>query len=91
MKKTATSKILAISILIADVLLSAATLGLCYLAIIYNFSGSLPFLTALIGLFQIATGYVLGKYFDKSKAENTKGGIIYDTAVITTDVSERDC
>ena len=85
--KPAMSKVIAIIILIADVGLSAATLGLCYLAIINNYSGSLPFLTALIGMFQAATGYVLGKYFDKSKAENTKGGIIYDTAINT----ERDC
>jgi len=82
-----TSKLIAVIILGADVILSAATLGLCYLAIVHNFSGSLPFLTALIGMFQAATGYVLGKYFDKSKAENTKGGIIYDTAMST----ERDC
>lgn len=85
--KPAMSKVIAITILIADVVLSAATLGLCFLAIIYNYSGSLPYLTALIAMFQAATGYVLGKYFDKSKAENTKGGIIYDTAMNT----ERDC
>jgi len=85
--KPAMSKVIAIIILIADVMLSAATLGLCYLAIINNYSGSLPFLTALIGMYQGATGYVLGKYMDKSKAENTKGGIIYDTAVN----QDRDC
>ena len=27
------------------------------------------------------TGVVLGAYFHKSKAENTKGGIVYDTAL----------
>ncbi len=85
--KPAMSKIIAIVILTADVALSAATLALCYLAIINNYSGSLPYLTALIGLYQAATGYVLGKYMDKSKAENTKGGIVYDTAINT----ERDC
>ncbi|MFB0920782.1 MAG: hypothetical protein QMB62_07870 [Oscillospiraceae bacterium] len=87
MKKTPFSKVLAIVILAADVVLSAATLGLCYLAVLRDFSGSLPYLTALIGLYQGATGYVIGKYMDKSKAENTKGGIIYDTAIN----SERDC
>lgn len=85
--KPAISKVIAIIILVADVILSAATLGLCYLAIVNNYSGSLPFLTALIGMYQAATGYVLGKYMDKSKAENTVGGIVYDTAVNT----ERDC
>lgn len=84
--KMAMSKTIAIIILIADVILSAATLGLGYLAIINNYSGSLPFLTALIGMYQAATGYVLGKYMDKSKAENTQGGIVFEKAVNT----ERD-
>lgn len=87
MKKIAISKMIAISILAADILLSAATLGLCYLSVIRNYNGSLPYLTALIGLYQGATGYVLGKYMDKSKAENTKGGIVYDTTIN----NDRDC
>ena len=87
MKKLAISKMIAISILAADIFLSAATLGLCYLSIIRNYNGSLPYLTALIGLYQGATGYVLGKYMDKSKAENTKGGIVYDTTIN----NDRDC
>ena len=87
MKKISVSKTIAISILAADILLSAATLGLCYLSVIRNYNGSLPYLTALIGLYQGATGYVLGKYMDKSKAENTKGGIVYDTTIN----NDRDC
>ena len=87
MKKIAVSKTIAISILAADILLSATTLGLCYLSVIRNYNGSLPYLTALIGLYQGATGYVLGKYMDKSKAENTKGGIVYDTTIN----NDRDC
>ena len=87
MKKFAISKMIAISILAADIFLSAATLGLCYLSVIRNYNGSLPYLTALIGLYQGATGYVLGKYMDKSKAENTKGGIVYDVTIN----NDRDC
>ena len=87
MKKFAISKMIAISILAADIFLSAATLGLCYLSVIQNYNGSLPYLTALIGLYQGATGYVLGKYMDKSKAENTKGGIVYDVTIN----NDRDC
>ena len=30
---------------------------------------------------QAVTGVVLGAYFNKSKAENTKGGIVYDAAL----------
>ena len=87
MKKFAISKMIAISILAADIFLSAATLGLCYLSVILTYNGSLPYLTALIGLYQGATGYVLGKYMDKSKAENTKGGIVYDVTIN----NDRDC
>ena len=32
-------------------------------------------------LIQAVTGVVLGAYFNKSKAENTKGGIVYDAAM----------
>ena len=77
----AVSKILAFAILYLDYKLTNNTLNLCYLAVNEGFTGSLPFLTALIGMYQLATGYVLGKYFDKSKAENTIGGITYDTTV----------
>lgn len=81
MNKYPTSKTISIVILSANIFLSAATLGLCFLSIIKNYTGSLPYLTSLIGLYQASTGYVLGKYMDKSKAENTKGGIVYDTAI----------
>ena len=87
MKKMSVSKVLAFTILAADIVLSLATLGLCYLAVLRDYSGSLPYLTALIAMYQGATGYVLGKYLDKSKAENTVGGIVYDNVVNT----ERDC
>lgn len=87
MKKVSVSKVLAFTILAADIVLSLATLGLCYLAVLRDYSGSLPYLTALIAMYQGATGYVLGKYLDKSKAENTVGGIVYDNVIN----SERDC
>ena len=34
---------------------------------------------------QAVTGVVLGAYFNKSKAENTKGGIVYDAALGVSD------
>lgn len=84
-KKLEYSKKLAGVVILGDILMSVATLGLCLLSILKSYSGSLPYLTALIGVYNVATGYVLGKYMDKSKAENTKGGIVYDTAI------DRDC
>ena len=58
-----------------------SVLALCGLAILRQFQGALPYLTTLIGALQAVTGVVLGAYFNKSKAENTKGGIVYDTAL----------
>lgn len=85
--KKAYSKQLAKWILIGDLILSICTLAICVLAIFKNYNGGLPYLVSLIGIYNIATGYVLGKYFDKSKAENIRGGIVYDS-VINTD---KDC
>ena len=64
-----------------DAVATLAVLALCCLAILRRFEGALPYLTTLIGALQAVTGVVLGAYFNKSKAENTKGGITYDAAL----------
>ena len=76
-----TSKIIAYAVLIIDVYLTRKTLGICEMAIQMDFDGSLAYLTALIGLYQAVTGVVLSAYYGKSKAENTVGGIKYDSVV----------
>ena len=81
MKKRETSKTLAGVIIAGDILLSLATLGVTVLAVLRDFDGGLPYLVSLIGIYNVSTGYVLGKYFDKARAENTAGGIVYDTAM----------
>ena len=80
-KRPSTSHIIAIGVLIMDAVATLAVLALCGLAILSRFEGALPYLTTLIGALQAVTGVVLGAYFNKSKAENTKGGIVYDTAI----------
>ena len=80
-KRTTTSKVIAIGVLIMDALATLAVLALCGLAIVRQYDGALPYLTTLIGALQAVTGVVLGAYFNKSKAENTKGGIVYDAAL----------
>ena len=75
------SKLIAFGVLFVDGSSTYIVLYLCYLSIKLQFSGSLPYLTTLIGALQAATGYVLGHYFKKSTAENTKGGITYDAAM----------
>ena len=86
-RRLATSKVIAIGVLLMDAVATLAVLALCGLAIVRQFEGALPYLTTLIGALQAVTGVVLGAYFSKSKAENTKGGIVYDTAL---GVSESD-
>ena len=80
-KRPSTSHIIAIGVLMVDAAATFAVLALCALAILRQFDGALPYLTTLIGALQAVTGVVLGAYFNKSKAENTKGGIVYDTAL----------
>ena len=79
-----TSQTIALWVLKVDSAATFAVLGLCGLAILRRFDGALPYLTTLIGALQAVTGVVLGAYFNKSKAENTKGGIVYDTALGNT-------
>ena len=86
-RRMATSKVIAIGVLLMDAVATLAVLAICGLAIVRRFEGALPYLTTLIGALQAVTGVVLGAYFNKSKAENTKGGIVYDTAL---GVSESD-
>ena len=80
-KRPSTSHIIAIGVLVVDAAATFTVLALCALAILRNYAGALTYLTTLIGALQAVTGVVLGAYFSKSKAENTKGGIVYDTAL----------
>lgn len=84
-KAWTTSKAIAIGVLLMDAVATLAVLALCGLAIVRQYDGALPYLTTLIGALQAVTGVVLGAYFNKSKAENTKGGIVYDTALGVSD------
>lgn len=75
------SFVIAIWMLSLTTVVSAATLYLMYLCVIRNYTGQLVALSALITLCQAGTAVVLSKITDKSKAENTKGGITFETAV----------
>ena len=65
-KRASTSKLIAFGVLALDACATIYVLYLCKLAIIYEFTGALPYLTTLIGALQAASGYVLGHYFKKS-------------------------
>lgn len=80
-KKKTTSQSIAKAVLAVDAIATFAVLALCALAILRDFGGALPYLTTLIGAMQAVTGVVLTAYYKKATIENSKGGIVYDTAV----------
>lgn len=80
-KPVTASKLIALGVLLVDGSATYIVLYLCWLSIKLQFSGSLPYLTTLIGALQAATGYILGHYFKKATVENSKGGITYDAAL----------
>ena len=80
-KRLTASKLIALGILAVDASSTYIVLYLCWLSSKLQVSASMTYLTTLIGALQAATGYVLGHYFKKSTAENTKGGITYDAAM----------
>ena len=79
--KLSASKKIAYWVLIMVFVDNLGVLALCGYSIWRGFTGALPYLTAMIGLLEMASGYVLGHYFKKSAKENTAGGIVYETNV----------
>lgn len=83
-RRKSASRWIATGVLLLDAVATLATLGICVMAVRRGFTGSMPYLSALIAALQAATAVVLSRYFRKSQAENTTGGIVYDAAM-------RDC
>lgn len=79
--KTAFSKTLLIQESILIWLLSLSFIGLAYLCVVKGFSGSLPWLSVTLTGAWTAYGVSQAMYYSKAKAENTKGGIVFETAV----------
>ena len=80
-RRLSASKLIALGVLLVDGSATYIVLYLCWLAIVRDYAGALPYLTTLIGALQAVTGVVLTAYYHKAKAENTKGGITYDAAM----------
>lgn len=71
-----------------------AMIILAYICIVREYLGELPWLTAMTSLPWVAYGVSQGFYYNKSKAENTKSGITYETAMaelISELEKEEDC
>ena len=67
-------------VLIVWTLVNIAGFALAFYAVHEAFSGSLPWITGMVGVFDGAVATVLNKDTDKSRAENTANGIVYEAA-----------
>ena len=56
-------------------------IGLAFICIIKNYTGSLPWLTAMISLPWGAYGISQACYYKKSTVENSKNGIKYESVI----------
>lgn len=56
-----------------------AFIGLAYYCIFNQYLGELPWLTAMTSLPWVAYAVSQKAYYDKSRAENTKNGVKYET------------
>ena len=54
---------------------------LAYVAVLYGYTGSLPWLSVIPGLAWTAYGVSQGFYYNKAKAENTKDGIKFESVM----------
>lgn len=68
-------------------ILTLSFILLAFLCVLRGFTGSLPWLTITLTGAWTAYGVSQAMYYNKSKAENTAGGITYDKAMqsINTD------
>ena len=55
---------------------------LTFICVFNGYLGTLPWLTTMISLPWTAYGVSAGFYYNKSKAEKTVGGIVYETAIM---------
>lgn len=83
-KKREFSKILLIQESILIWITTLSLLGLAFVCIINGYLGSLPWLAGMIGFPWSAYGISQAFYYNKSKAENIQGGIVYQQYQNTT-------
>lgn len=89
-KKIGFTNLTAVFVLLEDAAITGAVLALCYLCIKLGYTGTLAFLSALIALQQVKSTVVITAIVNKSKAENTQGGIVYDAALKSQNQNQ-DC
>lgn len=79
--KTAFSKKLLVQESILIWVLTFAFIALAFLCVLRGYTGSLPWLSVTLTGAWSAYGVSQAMYYNKSKAENTEGGIVYEAAM----------
>jgi len=87
-KKQEFSKILLIQESILIWIHTIALLVLAFICVFNGFFGELPWLTAMVALPWTAYGVSQHAYYKKAEKENTKNGIIYETAMLDLNPDE---
>ena len=62
-------------------IMTISFIGLAFVCIIKNYTGSLPWITAMISLPWTAYGVSQACYYKKSTVENSKNGIKYESVM----------
>lgn len=88
MKRTEFSKVLLIQESALIWIMTLSFLVLAALCIMKDYTGSLPWLTAMISLPWTAYGVSQCFYYNKAKSENTVGGIKYETVMADLQMEE---
>lgn len=60
--------------------------ALAELAVMQGYLGTLPWVAAMVGAAWGAYGTSAAFYYNKAKAENTAGGVVYDAACAERDI-----
>lgn len=84
-KKKEFSKVLLIQESILIWIMTIAFLVLAFICIQKDYLGELPWLSAMVAFPWSAYGISQACYYNKAKAENTKNGIVYETALDNED------
>lgn len=71
------SKILLIQESVLIWIVTLVSLALSFVCVLWNFTGAFPWISSVIAVSWGAYGVSQAFYYNKSKAENTKGGVKY--------------
>lgn len=80
-RKTEFSKALLIQESILIWIITIAFIVLAFICVIKGYLGTLPWLTAMVALPWSAYGVSQAFYYNKSKAENTRDGVVFEQAL----------